>query len=86
MPGRIQGSRGGRGRNAGARTSGGRGNPRKPHPGPQGTANNKFKGNCAELAGCVFDCSDYKQADTYVTTLKRISEHIGATYKHGGDI
>ena len=27
---------------------------------------NKFKGNCADLDGHIFDCSDYKQADTYV--------------------
>jgi hypothetical protein len=44
-------------------------------------------GNCAELQGHIFDCSDYKQADTtFVHTLKRISKHVGAEYKHGGDI
>ena len=85
MAGRTPGGHGGRGWQAGARGSGARGaNARKPQP--QGATNNKFKGNCAELNGCVFDCSDYKQADNFVTTLKRISEHIGATYKHGGDI
>ena len=46
----------------------------------------KFKGNCNDLSGHVFDCSDYKQADNYVTTLKRISEYVGSEYKHGGDI
>ena len=46
----------------------------------------KFKGNCADLHGQIFDCSDYKQADMYVSTLKRISEYVGASYKHGGDI
>jgi hypothetical protein len=46
----------------------------------------KFRGNCAELQGHIFDCSDYKQADTFVKTLKHISEYVGAEYKHGGDI
>jgi hypothetical protein len=46
----------------------------------------KFKGNCTELQGQIFDCSDYRQADTFVNTLKRISEYVGAKYKHGGDI
>ena len=69
MAGHTPGGRGGRGRQAGARGSGARGaNARKPQP--QGTTNNKFIGNCAELNGCVFDCSDYKQADNFVTTLK----------------
>jgi len=81
MPGRTSGQTS-RGRSSG-RTSSARGNGPRKH---QGTPSSQFQGNCAELKGCVFDCSDYKQADTYVTTLKRISEHIGATYKHGGDI
>jgi hypothetical protein len=46
----------------------------------------RFRGNCIELQGHIFDCSDYKQADTFVNTLKRISEYVGAEYKHGGDI
>jgi hypothetical protein len=46
----------------------------------------RFKGNCAELAGFVFDCSDYRQADKYVTNMKRIAEYVGAEYKQGGDI
>ena len=80
--------RGGRGRaTPGGRGAGGRANhARKPHAKQVNSTTNKFKGNCAELQGCVFDCSDYKQADNYVTTLKRISEHVGSTYKHGGDI
>ena len=56
------------------------------NPKPQRAAPYKFKGNSTELAGSIFDCSDYKQADTYVTTLKHISEYVGAEYKHGGDI
>ena len=53
---------------------------------PQRQSPTKFRGNCIDLQGQVFDCSDYKQADTFVNTLKRISEYIGAEYKHGGDI
>jgi hypothetical protein len=34
----------------------------------------------------VFDCSDYRQADKYVTNMKRIAEYVGAEYKQGGDI
>jgi hypothetical protein len=74
--GRSQAGRG-RGRGRGSRNGG---NP------PQRQAPTKFTGNCAELQGHIFDCSDYKQADTYVHTIKRISEHVGAQYKHGGDI
>ena len=66
----------GRGRGRG----GGAGN--LPHRQPPA----KFKGNCSDLSGHVFDCSDYKQADTFVNTLKRISKYVGAEYKHGGDI
>ena len=46
----------------------------------------KFRGNCSDLEDHIFDCSDHKQADTYVNTHKRLSEYAGATYKHGGDI
>jgi hypothetical protein len=64
----------------------GRGNPNKKPQAPNKAVSTKFKGNCNKLQGFVFDCSDYKQADTFVTTLKRFSEYIGAKYKHGGDI
>ena len=36
----------------------------------------KFKVNTPELDGFVFDCSDNKQADRYVTAIKCIAEHI----------
>jgi hypothetical protein len=71
--------------NPGRQTQGrgrGRGQPNRPQRQPPA----KFKGNEADLLGQIFDCSDYKQADTFVNTLKRISEYIGAHYKHGGDI
>ena len=69
----------GRGRGRGR---GGRGG--TPQPPRQPVA--KFKGNCTDLSGYIFDCSDYKQADTFVNTLKRISEYVGTEYKHRGDI
>jgi hypothetical protein len=61
---------------------------RSPGRGSQKTTptTGKFKGNCAELSGYVFDCSDYRQADKYVTNIKRIAEYMGAEYTHGGDI
>ena len=49
-------------------------------------SSSKFKGNCIELTDHIFDCSDYKQADKYVTNIKRIAEYVGSEYKNGGDI
>ena len=46
----------------------------------------KFKGNIPKLEGFIFDCSDNKQADRYVTSMKRIAEHVGTNYHNGGDI
>ena len=46
----------------------------------------KFKGNSTDLEGYTFDCSDYKQAEKYVSTIKRIAEYVIAEYKYGGDI
>ena len=57
----------------------------KPQPTPK-PVSTKFKGNCEKLQGAIFDCSDYKQADNFVSSLKRVSEYVGAEYKHGGDI
>jgi hypothetical protein len=42
--------------------------------------------NCTKLSGYVFDCADYRQADKYMTNIKRIAEYLGAEYKQGGDI
>ena len=47
---------------------------------------NKFKGNCADLDGHIFDCLDYKQANTYVHMHKWIAEYVGANYKSRGDV
>ena len=46
----------------------------------------KFKGNSSDLEGYIFDCSDSRQADKYITTIKRIAEYVGADFKYGGDI
>ena len=53
---------------------------------PKAMTSNKFKENCADLDGHIFDCSDYKQADTYVHMHKHITEYIGAEFKSRGDI
>ena len=46
----------------------------------------KFKGNSSDLEGYIFDCSDSRQADKYITAIKRIAEYVGAEYKYGGNI
>ena len=46
----------------------------------------KFKGNYSDLEGYIFDCSDSRQADKYITAIKRIAEYVGAEFKYGGDI
>ena len=48
--------------------------------------NIKFHGACEALKDKIFDCSDYKQADTYATTIKRVAEYVGSQYKNGGDV
>ena len=34
----------------------------------------KFKGNSTDLEGYIFDCNDSRQADKYITAIKRIIE------------
>ena len=46
----------------------------------------KFQGACEVLKGHIFDCSDHHQADKYATTLKKLSKHIGAMFKNGGNV
>ena len=48
--------------------------------------NFKFHGACEALKDKIFDCSDYKQADRYATTIKRVAEYVGSEYKNGGDV
>ena len=50
------------------------------------TSSAKFKGNCEELQGYIFDCSDNQQTVKYAVTMRWIAEHVGAAYKQGGDI
>ena len=38
-----------------------------------------------DLEGYTFDCSDYKQSNKYVSTIKRIAEYVGPEYKLGGE-
>lgn len=64
---------------------------------PQPTRNNnnnkypvikqaKFEGECDDLKGHIYDCSDARQSDIYVKTNKAIAGHVGRTYKYSGDI
>ena len=46
----------------------------------------KFKGNSSDLEGYIFDCSDSRQADKYITEIKIIAEYVGAEFKYGGNI
>lgn len=46
----------------------------------------KFKGNCANLGGHAFNCSDYKQANEHDLTVKRIAEHVGTNHENGSDV
>ena len=46
----------------------------------------EIKGNSTYLEGYTFYCSDYSQAEKYVSTIKRIAEYVGVKYKYGGDI
>ena len=46
----------------------------------------KFKVNSSDLEGYIIDCSDSRQADKYITAIKRITEYVRAEFKYGGDI
>ena len=46
----------------------------------------KFKGNSSDLEGYIFDFSDSRKADKYITAIKIIAEYVGAEFKYGGDI
>ena len=46
----------------------------------------KFKGKTEELKGHLYDCSNQKQSDQFVTTTCEIAEYVGRTYKYVGDI
>ena len=40
------------------------------------TVTQEFKGNSSDLEGYIFDCSDSRQADKYITAIKRITEYV----------
>ena len=46
----------------------------------------KFVGKCEALKGLIYDCSDNKQADQFVSTTMEIATYVGSHYKHGGDV
>ena len=46
----------------------------------------KFKRNSSDLEGYIFDCSDRRQANKYITAIKRIAEYVGAEFKYGGGV
>ena len=46
----------------------------------------KFVGKCEALKGYIYDCSDSKQADQFVSTTLEIATYVGSNYKHGGDV
>ena len=65
----------------------------KPRTGKQPNNNNKnkkpstakFAGKCDDLKDNIFDCSNFKQSDMYVTTKREIEEYVGRTYTYGTD-
>ena len=46
----------------------------------------QFKGKSSDLEGYIFDCSDSRQADKYISAIKIIAEYVGAEFKYGGNI
>ena len=41
----------------------------------------KFEGDCEDLKGHIYDCSDSKKADLFVKTNKKLSEYVGKKFK-----
>jgi hypothetical protein len=46
----------------------------------------KFEGNCEELKGHVFDCSNSRHADIFSKTTKALAGHVGKTYRYGSNV
>jgi hypothetical protein len=46
----------------------------------------KFEGRCDDLKCHVYDFGEHKSADLFITTTKEIANHVGRTYKCGGDL
>ena len=78
-------TKGGRGANEKQKPHARRGDKESYKP-PRTTHSPRFKGNSHDLEGYIFDCSDNKQADIFVHTLKRIAEYVGTEYRNGGNI
>ena len=49
------------------------------------TSTQKFVGRCDDLKGNIFDCSNAKQSDLFVSTKREIEQYIGRTYTYGAD-
>ena len=47
---------------------------------------NRLSGGIVELEGHYYDCSSYKKADKFETATFEITEHVGRTYRMGGDV
>ena len=39
-----------------------------------------------DFKGHIYDTLDARQSDQFIKTTRNISEHVGRTYKYGGDI
>ena len=81
----LKRSKGGRGANEKQKPHTRRGDKDSYKPG-RTTHSPKFKGKSHDLEGYIFDCSDNKQADIFVHTMKRFAEYVGTEYRNGGDI
>ena len=75
----LKRSKGGRGANEMKKPHTRRGDKESYKPG-RTTHSPRFKGNSHDIEGYIFDCSDNKQADIFVHTMKRIAEYVGTEY------
>jgi hypothetical protein len=46
----------------------------------------KFEGRCDDLKSHVYDFREHRSADLFIVTTKEIANHVGCTYKCGGDL
>ena len=81
----LKRSKGGRGANEKQKPHTRRGDKESYKPG-RTTHSPRFKGNSHDLEGYIFDCSDNKQADIFIHTMKQIADYVGTEYRNGGDI
>jgi hypothetical protein len=45
-----------------------------------------FIGKCLDLEGHIYDCTDPRQSDIFMKTMKEIAEYVGTNFKNGGDV